>query len=232
MIDFNSMKEIFWQLLGYVPVTLALTASSVLLACLLGFLTVAVRLGKVPVLAQLSELYVLLCRALPTVIVLYIVFFGIPVFFMEISGNENQTALMNKIPPFVYAVIGLGLHAGAYMSEIFRSAFRSVSTDQMEAALSVGMSPGQAVARIIIPQAAVLAMPMLANQVLNVLKGSSIAFMITVVELFGASTIAASMTNLYLEIYLLIAGMYWFVSIVIEKLFLSAETRLAYFKKA
>lgn len=231
LIDFASIVDMFKDLIAYVPVTLALTVASMLLATLLGLGAAFARTDKIPVVTQLANAYVFLGRALPPMIVLYLVFFGLPIFLMIATGNQNQTALLAQINPAVYAIIGLGLHAGAYMSEIFRAAIQSVPKGQVEAALAIGMTYPQAFLRVIMPQAAVFATPLVANQFLNVLKGTSIAFMITVVEMFGASSVLAASNNLYLEVYLLIACMYWSISIAVEKIFLILEAHLSYFKR-
>lgn len=231
LIDFASVIEMGQELVKYIPMTLALAVASMLLGCILGLIAAVARTVNIPIVTQLATVYVVIGRALPPMIVLYIVFFGLPILLMVASGNDNQTDFFAKINPAVYAIIGLGLHTGAYMSEIFRSAIQSVPKGQIEAAMSIGMTYPQAFFRVILPQAAVFAMPLTANQFLSVLKGTSIAFMITVVEMFGASAILAASNNLYLEIYLLIACMYWAISIIIERFFLSLEYHISYFKR-
>lgn len=231
-IDISSLKDMFIYLIGFIPVTLMLTFASMLVAVFLGLITSLSRIKNIPILAQLSSMYVLICRALPTMVVLYIVFFGLPVLFLIIyDGSQNATFLISKISPSLYAILGLGLHTGAYMSEIFRASIQSVPKGQLEGALSIGMTYKQAFFRIILPQAAVFATPMVANQFLNLMKGTSIAFMITVIELFGASTILASSSHLYLEVYFLIALIYWAMSIIAEKTFIKIEDKLSFFKK-
>jgi ABC-type amino acid transport system permease subunit len=101
----------------------------------------------------------------------------------------------------------------------------------MEAALSIGMTWWQGFHRIILRQAAVFAIPLMANQFLNLIKGTAIAFMITVMELFGAANVLSAENNRYLEVYIVVALMYWGVSVFFERLFLVIENKLAYFKK-
>lgn len=231
LINFPAILDMGQKLLPYIPVTLLLTFGSMILACILGLAAAFVRTNKTPVLSQLATLYILICRALPPMIVLYIVFFGLPMLFMIASNSEMQNIWISSVNPAAYAIIGLGLHTGAYMAEIFRASIQSVPKGQIEAALAMGMTNKQAFLRVILPQAIVFATPMAGNQFLNLLKGTSIAFMITVTEMFGASTILASNTNLYLETYLLIAIMYWAISIGFEKVFLSIEYQLSYFRR-
>lgn len=147
---------------------------------------------------------------------------------LMIRGQADLT-LIAAIPPFAYAVVGLGLHSGAYLAEIFYSAFYSVPKGQIEASQVIGLSTYRTVKNIILPQALTFALPMMANEVLNLLKGTSIAALITVVELFGAANIQAALTNLYLEIYISAALIYWALSIAIERGFRFAERRAGFY---
>ncbi|HML32247.1 MULTISPECIES: amino acid ABC transporter permease [Sporomusa] len=231
IIDPHFLGEMFLQLIRYIPVTLGLAASSMLLASILGIMVMVIRIKRIPVLSRLADLYVLLGRALPTMIVLYIVFFGLPVALMLLSETTGRKIEFNQIPAMTFAVIGLTISTGAYLSEIFRAAVQSVDKGQMEAALSVGMTWWQGFCRILLRQAAVFALPLMANQFLNLLKNTSIAFMITVMELFGAATVLSASTNRYLEIYIVVSLIYWGMSIIFEKIFLVVEDKVAFFKR-
>lgn len=231
LIDPSFLLEIFLKLIEYIPVTLGLAISSMFFASVLGLVVMLIRLKKIPFLSKLADAYVLLGRALPTMVILYIVFFALPIFLMIFSDTTGTKIDFNQIPATVFAVIGLTLHTGAYLTEAFRAAVQSVEKGQMEAAYSIGMTWWQGFYRIILRQAAVFAMPLMANQFLNLIKGTSIAFMITVMELFGAANVICADNNRYLEVYIVVAGIYWGMSILFEKLFLVIENRLAFFKK-
>ncbi len=207
------LLEIFNYLVRYVPITIGLAVGTMLLSCLLALIITILRYNKVPLLGKLADLYVLLCRALPSMILLYLVFFCIPILLMAFSGTAKSTMLLRNIPPIAFAVCGLTLHTGAYLAEIFRGALQSVNIGQTEAALSIGMTWSQAFFKVILPQASVFALPLMANQFLNLLKGTSIAFMISVMELFGAASVLAADNNAYLEVYIVAAGLYWTTSI-------------------
>lgn len=225
------LMEIFYKLVRYVPVTLAIAVISMLLASVLGIVVMVIRMKKVPVLSPIADLYVLLGRALPTMIVLYIVFFALPIILMVFSESTGKKFDFTQIPAVIFAIIGLTLSTGAYLAEIFRAAVQSVEKGQMEAALSIGMTWWQGFYRIILRQAAVFAMPLMANQFLNLIKNTSIAFMITVMELFGAANVLSASNNRYLEVYVVVALLYWGTSITFEKIFLVIEDKLAFFKK-
>ena len=98
------------------------------------------RYKKVPILGKIGDIYVLLGRALPSMILIYLAFFGIPVLLMAVSGTNKSAMLLSGIPPIAFAALGLTLHTGAYLAEIFRGALQSVNVGQTEAALSIGMT--------------------------------------------------------------------------------------------
>lgn len=231
ILEFSFMATTFVELLSYVPVTLFLAIVSMLLASIIGLACTIAQIRSIPVLAQLSRAYLLLGRAIPTMVMLYLVYFGLPVLLMAFTERTGIETGYRHVPPMVFAIVGLTLHTGAYLAEIFRAALLSVDKGQMEAALSVGMTWLQGFYRIVLRQAAVFAMPLLANQFLDLIKGTSIVFTITVIELLGAAKIACAEHYRYLETYLVVAVMYWGISICFEKLFHFAEQKLALFKK-
>lgn len=231
IIDPYFLIEMFFNLVKYVPVTLGLAITSMILASILGIAVMLIRMRKIPILSHLADLYVLLGRALPTMVILYIVFFALPIALMIFSEMMGKKIDFNQIPAVVFAIIGLTIHTGAYLAEVFRGAVQSVDKGQMEAALSIGMTWWQGFYRIILRQAAVFAMPLMGNQFLTLIKGTAIAFMITVMELFGAANVICADNNRYLEVYIVVACMYWAMSIFFEKLFLAVENKLALFKK-
>lgn len=230
ILEFSFMVETFFKMLEYVPITLFLAVTSMLLACILGLISATVQLKEIPILKQIATVYLLIGRAVPTMVMLYLVYFGLPVLLMAFTEKTGINTGYQHVPPMVFAIVGLTFHTGAYLSEIFRAAILSVEKGQMEAALSIGMTWFQGLHRIVFRQAAVFAMPMLGNQFLGLIKSTSIVFTITVIELLGGAKIACAENYRYLETYLVVAIMYWIISIVFEKLFLLAERKLGFFK--
>lgn len=231
VLEFSFMADSFWSLLQYVPVTLFLAITSMLLASLIGLGCALVLVRNIPGVRQIVRAYLLLGRAIPTMVMLYIVYFGLPLFLMALSKQTGITTGYQHVPPMVFAILGLTVHTGAYLTEIFRAALLSVDKGQLEAALAIGMTWFQCLRRIVFRQAAVVAMPMMANQFLGLIKSTSIVFTITVIELLGAAKIASAEHYRYLETYLVVALIYWGVSFVFERLFLAAEHRLGLFRK-
>lgn len=231
ILEFSFMYQTFFELLSYIPITLGLAVVSMVLASILGVITAIIQFKRIAILKPLSDVYILLGRAIPTMVMIYLVYFGLPILLLVVNEKIGIETGFNKVPAMAFAIIALTLHTGAYLAEIFRAALQSVDKGQMEAALSIGMTWFEGFYRIVLRQASVFAMPLVANQFLDLIKSTSIVFVITVVELLGAAKIACADTYRYLETYLVVALLYWIISIVFEKLFLLAETKLASFKR-
>ncbi len=114
------------------------------------------------------------------------------------------------------AIIGLSLNVGAYASEIIRGGIISIPKGQTEAAYSIGMTYGQTIQRIILPQAIRVSIPALGNTFLSLIKDTSLLGFILVAEMFRKAQEVASTTYEYLTIYVLVALMYWVVCFLFQ----------------
>ena len=224
IVEISFVVKMMGELLHYVPVTLALAVSSLLLAMVIGIAGSILEKRGPYWLRRGIALYVLLGRAIPTMIMLYLVYFGLPLFLLAIKEEYGLTIIgMEKVPSFMLAMLALTLHTGAYLIKVFESAFLSVDKGQMEAGVATGLSVWQTYRQIVFPQAFLYAIPLLANQFLGLIKGTSIVFVISVVEILGAAKVACAESYRYLETYLAAALIYWAFSIVFEYLFAWAE---------
>ncbi|WP_460267461.1 amino acid ABC transporter permease, partial [Clostridium tertium] len=138
---------------------------------------------------QLSKLYISFFRGVPTLVQLFLIYYGLPQLFPEMSKMTALTA----------AIIGLSLKNAAYLAEIFRAALNSVDDGQLEACLSVGMTKLQAYRRIILPQAIRNAIPATGNTFIGLLKETSLAFTLGVMEMFAQGKMYASGNLKYFE---------------------------------
>ena len=226
--------EYFWgalqAVLPYVKVTLGLTLASVVLGAILGLICCLVEVRKVPVLSRLAKLYVLVCRSLPNMVLLYLVYYGVPILLMALSQKGNLSFHVEKVTALQIAVVGLTLHTGAYLTEIFRAAVQSIPEGQLEAAESIGMTWLQAYRRGVVTPARgvyMFPLPLFANQFLSTMKSTSIVFVITVIELFGAAKLYCEDNSQYFEAYIAVACIYWVMGVVFEFLFDRLELRLS-----
>ena len=149
------------ELLKKLPITLELALSAMLLGLALGLAMAIIKMKKIKILTQITNLLISLLRGTPVIVQLYVAFFGIPMFFQAINQKFGTDLAVAKIPGFAYAMVALGLNQAGFMAEIIRSALQSVDNGQIEAAHALGMTYAQALRRIILPEAIEVALPTL-----------------------------------------------------------------------
>lgn len=204
------------QLLPFLKVTFLVVGLSVLFGSLLGLALAFGKMSKSKILRIIANGYTTIMRCTPSIVLLFLVYYGIPAFSERIFGINLQ-----DIHTGVYVVITFTLQFAAMMSEVMRSAIQSINKGQFEAAVSVGLTPFQGYRRIIFPQAFVVALPNFGNGLISILQEGALAYTIGFVDIVGkANLIIANNYNTHqLEIYIGLAVVYWVLSIVIEKVF-------------
>lgn len=220
------IPTIIKDLLPKLPITLLITIVSALLGLTLGFLIALVKIKKVPVLSQILTLFVSFMRGTPQLIQLFLAFYGFPLVMEALNQRFNFNINVNNIPAILYVFIALGLNEAAYTSETFRAAILSVDKKEIEAARSIGMKNSQILRRIILPSALIVAVPSLANSIIALLKGTSLAFTVTVIEIMGQARIIGGANLRFFEAYIGVALIYWIFCILIEQLSSKLEKRL------
>ncbi|MBI0579872.1 amino acid ABC transporter permease [Neobacillus cucumis] len=201
------MFEIFWsmfpeilsRILKGAVVTIEVTVFSSIGAIIVGLLLVFLHRSKLKPLSMFAKVYVEIIRGIPAMVILFIIYFGLPDLGVRLS-------------PVISAVIGLSMNGGAYLSEVFRSTIDSVHKGQTEAAMAVGMTPAQNMRYIVLPQAAVIAIPNVGNYVISLFKDTAIVSTIAAPEIMLASTNLISQTFVAMPIYLLTAVVYFCMS--------------------
>ena len=148
-------------------------------------------------------------------------------FFKYLNTKFGTNLAVANIPGFVYAVLALGVNSSAFSSEMIRSALLSVSRGQIEAANALGMTYGQALRRIILPEALVVALPTIGNTLISSIKGTSLAFTCAVVEMTAQGKIIGGRNYRYFEVYVSLAIIYWVITIIIEQFLKYGEKKLA-----
>lgn len=214
------------KLLELLPITLELTLAAVVMGFLLGLLIAIVRMYKVPVLSQIFGLFVTVIRGTPVIVQLYLVYFGIPVLLRYINFYYGTNFNINGIPGIVFAIIALGVHQSAFNSETIRSALQSVERGQIEAAQALGMGRLQVLTRIIIPEAACVALLPMGNAVISLVQGTSLAFTCSVVEMTAQSKIIGAKSYRYFEVYCALALIYLALTIILEQLIKLIEKKI------
>lgn len=188
---------------GLVFGTIPLTAISFVLGVVLALLLALMRLSGVRSLAVIARTYVSLVRGTPLLLQLFIIFYGLP-------------SLGVTIDPFPSAVIAFTLNVGGYASEVVRAAILAVPRGQWEAASTVGMGYTTTLRRVVLPQATRVAVPPLSNTLISLVKDTSLASTILVTELLRKAQELASPTYEFFTLYIVAAGYYWVVCLILS----------------
>ena len=216
ILNVDYMVGLIPVLLGYLPLTLQLAGTGMVLALILASLFAVVRVLRIPVLNQLTIVFISFFRGTPLLVQLFLFYYGLPQLVSALTVIDGITA----------TIMGLTMHFSAYMAESIRAAIVGVDRSQTEAALSIGMTNGQMMRRIVLPQATRVALPTLMNYFIDMIKATSLAFTLGVTELMGATQKEAAGSFLYFEAFIVAAVIYWIVVEMLSKLQHYLEIRL------
>ena len=209
------LVDSFPKLLKYgVEVTIPLTVLSFLLALLIALIVALIQYANVKVLRQVCRFYIWIIRGTPLLVQLYLVFYGLPSVGLVLEA-------------FPAAVLVLGFNEGAYMAETMRGALESVSRGQMEAGYCVGMNYIQIMLHVVLPQAFRTAFPALGNSMIAMLKETSMAATITVMEMFRQAQVINGRVYESLALYGEVALIYLLFCTVLSWAQRLGEKRLA-----
>lgn len=214
MMDLYFIQDVLLPpLIEGVLVTIKLIILSIPSGLILGILIAVGRVYGNKFISSLCAIYTIFFRGTPLLVQLFIIYYALPSIGIFFS-------------PFMAAVTGFILCSGAYHSEYIRGAIQSIKTGQMMAAEALGMSRIKAVLYIILPQALRRAIPGCSNEIIYLIKYSSLAFMVTCVELTGAGKIIATRHFRYTEVFLVVGIIYLLVVSIVTKFLNILEKKL------
>lgn len=191
-----SFLDILLQLAQGIGYTLVVTLSCAATGLLTGLLVAGLRRQGVPGLTQLLDLYTFVLRGVPVLVLLFLVYFGLP-------------SLGLKVPPLLAMVLSLGLVSGAYLSEVFRGALDSVDSAEIVAAEAMGFSRWQVLVLIEFPQMLRFAVPGMVNEFTTVLKYSPFAYTVGIAEITKQATTLVSTTLQGIDVYFALGLLYF-----------------------
>ena len=218
IFDLSFMLSSFPRILEALPVTLELTAVSAIFGLLLGFGLALVKINKPRVLTPICTFFVSFMRGTPQLVQLFLAYYGLPLVIKAINASLGTELNVNGVPAIVYAFVAFSLNESAYFSENIRAAILSVDRKEIEAAKSVGMTGAQTMLRIVLPEAIVVAIPNLGNSIISLLKGTSLAYTVTIMDVMGAAKAVAGRNLRYFEVYIAVSLIYWACSLILEQL--------------
>jgi len=214
-LDVSFMQTWFAFISWGVPITIGISIASIIFASILALLSALGRLSGVPPLVALSSFYVSLIRGTPLYLQIFFFFLALPQMGIKLSGP-------------VAGITALSLNYGAYMSEIFRAGILSVTKGQREAAIALGMTNGQMMRRIVLPQALRLVLPPTGNEFIAMLKDSSLVSATGFVQEIMWRSVKVGRANFKgLEALVIAAMWYWLITIIFTTLQTMMERRMA-----
>ena len=211
----NILVDSFPKLLGYgIRVTVPLTVFSFAIALSVALLVALIQYANMKGLRQVCRFYIWITRGTPLLVQLYIVFFGLP-------------GIGIKLDAFIAAMLVIGFNEGAYMAETIRGAMESVSRGQLEAGYCVGLNFPKIMWHVVLPQAFRTAFPALGNSMISMLKETSMAATISVMEMFRQAQVINGRVYESLGLYCEVAVIYLAFCTLLTWLQRKGEKRLA-----
>ena len=214
----NRTVGVLWEALPRIlsaglTMTIPLTLISFSLAMVIAVAVALVQYAHVPVLSQIARFYIWVVRGTPLLVQLFIIFYGLP-------------SLGVTLDAFPSAIIVFSINTGAYAAETMRAAILSVPKGQMEAGYCAGMTYPRIMTRIILPQAARTAFPPLSNSIIGLLKDTSLASNITIMEMFMSAQRIAARTYDSFALYCEVALIYLLFCTILTKVQRICEKKL------
>ena len=226
-MDLNYIVNTFLVTLKGIPVTLIIMVVAILLSFIPALLLALGQIYKVRGVRTFSVVYLAFIRATPPILLILFFYSLFPSLLNQIFKSLGSQVDVFKFNPLYYAFIIYSLMTTGSLSEILRSAILTVDKRQLEAAQAIGLTNFQAYRRIVFPQALRSALPNLANLVINLVKGTSLVFVMTVKDITALAKVEASHSYQYSESYLVIFVIYLVICGLIQWIFRGLEKRYA-----
>lgn len=215
-MDFNYIIETFSKTLMGVPVTLSIMVVALLLSFFPALFLALGQIYQVRGVKTFSVLYLAFIRATPPILLILFFYSLFPSLLNQFFKNIGSSIDVFSLNPIYYAFIIYSLMTTGTLSEILRSALLTVDKGQLEAAQAIGLTVRQAYIRIVFPQALRFALPNICNLVINIVKGTSLVFVMTIKDITAIARVEASYGYQYFESYLVIFILYLMICGLIQ----------------
>jgi octopine/nopaline transport system permease protein len=223
-MDFELMAETLPRLLAGVPITMTLVVSSLLLGFVVAVITAQTRLSKNPLLSNLAYGYVYVFRSTPLLVQIFLIYYGSGQ-FREALESVGLWYFLRE--PYFCAVLALTLNTGAYTAEIIRGGIQSVPWGQLEAGRAVGMSGLTLFRRIVFPVAIRQALPAYGNEIILMVKSTSLVSTITILEVTGIAKKIIATTYQTVEVFIIAGAIYLCINFIVTRGIQWAEVKLS-----
>lgn len=223
MIDFGYFLLCLKSAISYIPQNLLMSLSTLVICVLLGTVIALVRVFQVPVLKQIFQVVMALCKAFPANLVLLIVYLVVTNNFAAIMGFLHLNISIQDLNMTVVAIVALVICCLSGISEVIRGGLIAVDKGQYEAGEAMGLTWMQTFLHIIVPQVVRYVVPPLTNSILSLLKATALVSVIGVMDIMNGALVAANQSYSYLEAYIAAALVFWVLGLLLERLSKAVE---------
>ena len=223
-MDFDLMITSFPKLLSATVITLKLLSASLFFGLFIGLLFAVLRLNKNPIINKFAYGYSYVFRGTPLLVQIFIIYFGLG----QIEYFRSTFLWVVFKEPYWCAIIAFALNTGAYTSEILRSAFQTIKPGFIEAGKSLGISNKIIFYKIQIPIAIKQSLPAYGNEIILMLKGTSLASTVTLLDLTGVAKYIISTTFKPIEVFIVAGSIYLFLTFLVHNLIKFLEKKYSY----
>ncbi|MDR0862466.1 MAG: amino acid ABC transporter permease [Oscillospiraceae bacterium] len=208
------IPEYVIKILGAFPTTLILAVAALIIGIAIGACLAAASFSTKKPVRVIASGYIHFIRGIPPLVLIYLLYLGFPQLMKRLGVD------MSAVDKKAYMIVIFAIAISAGFSEMMRSSFLAIDKGQTEAALSIGMTKLQAFRRIVFPQAFGVALPSLGNNIIMLIKLTSLGFVIGIVDLMGKARIIITIgyRTRMLEVYLALAVIYWAMCFLLERL--------------
>ena len=223
-MDFELMINSFPKLLNAAVITLKLLSVSLIVGLFIGLLFAILRMNKNPIVNKFAYGYSYVFRGTPLLVQIFIIYFGLG----QIEYLRSTVLWVILKEPYWCAIIAFALNTGAYTSEILRSAFQTIKPGFIEAGKSLGISSKIIFYKIQIPIAIRQSLPAYGNEIILMLKGTSLASTVTLMDLTGVAKYIISTTFKPIEVFIVAGSIYLFMTFLIHTTIKYLEKKFSY----
>ena len=223
-MDLSLMASSLPKLLSAAVITIKLLSASLIIGLFIGLLFAILRLSKNSIINRFAYAYSYVFRGTPLLVQIFIIYYGLG----QIEYFRSTFLWVIFKEPYWCAIIAFALNTGAYTSEILRSAFQTIKPGIIEAGKSLGISNKIIFYKIQIPVAIRQSLPAYGNEIILMMKGTSLASTVTLMDITGVAKHIVSTTYKPLEVFLLAGGIYLFMTFLIHNLIKYLEKKYSF----
>lgn len=230
-LDMEYMVQCIKPIISKFSITFYMTVTATILALAVGLIFSVIIKKNIFVLSKVIHFINSFLKGIPVLIILYILYYSMPTMLVSLGKTMGFSYDVKNPPKLMFGIFAFGVTYIPYMCDMIISAYDTIPKGQIEACDSIGFTTFQAMKKIIIPQMVVVCIPIFGNHFINILKATSLAYMVSIIEMMGAAKNYATGTQRFMETYIIAALIYWIICIAFDKLFALIEANTGKYRR-